>query len=73
MTYALRGASALAAYALAAPIPPLIALAALAALGLSGEPFHDSFHARNASARQPATARNITEGNDRTREQIRNG
>jgi hypothetical protein len=42
MTYALRGARALTAHALAAPM----ALTALAALGLSTDPFHDPFHAR---------------------------
>jgi hypothetical protein len=46
MTYALRGACALPAYALAAPIAPAIALAALAALGLSDDPVHEPVHAR---------------------------
>ena len=41
MTYALREARDLAAYALAAPIAPIIALTALAALGLSGYPVHE--------------------------------
>jgi hypothetical protein len=40
MTYALRGACALPAHALAAPIAPVIALTALAALGLSDDPVH---------------------------------
>ena len=40
MTYALRGARDLAAYALAAAIAPIIALTTLAALGLSGYPVH---------------------------------
>ena len=44
MTYALRGARDLAAYALAAPIAPIIALMALAALGLSGDPVHETVH-----------------------------
>jgi hypothetical protein len=42
--YALREACDLAASALAAPIAQIIALAALAALGLSSEPFHETFH-----------------------------
>jgi hypothetical protein len=46
MTYALRGACALPAYALAAPIAPVIALTALAALGLSGDPVHEPVHAQ---------------------------
>ena len=45
MIYALRGARDLAAYALAAPIARSIARMALAALGLTGDPFHDLFHA----------------------------
>jgi hypothetical protein len=45
MTYALRGACALAAHALAAPMAPVIALTALAALGLSGDPVHKPVHA----------------------------
>jgi hypothetical protein len=49
-TYALREARGLTVHALAAPIARIIALAALAALGLSGEPFHDSFHARGLCA-----------------------
>ena len=44
MTYALRGARALPAHALAAPIAQGIAPLALAALGLSTDPFHDPFH-----------------------------
>src|SRR5690348_7944245 len=46
MTYALRGACALPAHALAAPTAPAIALTALAALGLSGYPVHEPVHAR---------------------------
>ena len=46
MTYALREARALPAHALAAPIAREMALIALAALGLSGDPVHDSVHAR---------------------------
>jgi hypothetical protein len=46
MTYALRETWSLAVVALAAPIARVIALMALAALGLSGDPFHDPFHAR---------------------------
>jgi len=46
MTYALRGARALATHALAAPIARAIAPAALAALGLSGHPVHEPVHAR---------------------------
>ena len=45
MTYALRGASALAAHPLAAPIAREIALTALTALGLSGDPVHEPVHA----------------------------
>ena len=45
MTYALRGARALPAHALAAPIAQGIAPLALAALGLSTDPFHDPYHA----------------------------
>jgi hypothetical protein len=46
MTYALREARDLAAYARAAPIAPAIALMALAALGLSDDPVHEPVHAR---------------------------
>jgi hypothetical protein len=46
MTYALRGACALTAHALAAPMAPVIALMALAALGLSDDPVHEPVHAR---------------------------
>jgi hypothetical protein len=45
MTYALREACSVPAYALAAPMTRVIALMALAALGLSSVPFHDRFHA----------------------------
>jgi len=46
MTYALRVTWSLAVHALAALIAREIALMALAALGLSGDPFHEPFHAR---------------------------
>jgi hypothetical protein len=46
MTHALRGACALPAYALAAPIGPVVALTALAAVGLSDDPVHEPVHAR---------------------------
>ena len=52
MIYALRGARDLAAQALAAPIPRIIALTALAALGLFKDPFHDPFHARGLASRR---------------------
>jgi hypothetical protein len=45
MTYALRETRSLAVDALAALIARKIALTALAALGLSGDPFHEPFHA----------------------------
>jgi hypothetical protein len=48
MTYALRGARAVAAHALAAPIARIIALTAPTTLGLSGTPFHEPFHGRSA-------------------------
>ena len=48
MTYALREARDLAVSTLPALIARIIAFIALAALGLSGEPFHDPFHARSA-------------------------
>jgi hypothetical protein len=48
MTYALRETRSLAAHALAAPIAQQIALMALFALGLSGDPFHEPFHARGS-------------------------
>jgi hypothetical protein len=51
MTYALRGARAPAADALAAPIARAIARMALAALGLSGDPVHEPVHARGAITR----------------------
>jgi hypothetical protein len=50
MTYALRGARAAAAHALAAPIARAIARMALAALGLSGDPVHESVHARDPAS-----------------------
>jgi len=53
MTYALRGPCWLAADALAAPIAREIALMALTALGLSGDPFHDAFHAPVIASRPP--------------------
>ena len=46
MTYALRETRSLPAHALAALMARKVALTALAALGLSGDPFHDPFHAR---------------------------
>ena len=46
MTYALRVTWSLPVDALAALIARVIALMALVALGLSGDPFHDPFHAR---------------------------
>jgi hypothetical protein len=45
MTYTLREVCCLPAYALPAPIAPVIALTALTTLGLSGAPFHEPFHA----------------------------
>jgi hypothetical protein len=45
ITYALRVTWSPAVDALAALIARVIALMALAALGLSGDPFHDPFHA----------------------------
>ena len=51
MTYALRGARARAAHALAAPIHPVIALTALGALGLSKDTFHEPFHAYGLASR----------------------
>jgi hypothetical protein len=51
MTYALRGARAAAAHALAAPIARAIARMALTALGLSGDPVHEPVHARNPPPR----------------------
>jgi hypothetical protein len=71
MTYALREARDLAASALPAQIARLIAPTALAALGLSGDPFHEPFHARCAGARQPSTARSLAEGSVPTRAEIR--
>ena len=46
MTYALRVTRSLPMDALAALIARVIALMALDALGLSGDPFHEPFHAR---------------------------
>ena len=57
MTYALRGARAAAAHALAAPIARAIARMALAALGLSGDPVHEPVHARDPASPHPATVR----------------
>lgn len=48
MGYALREARSVPAHALAAQTAPIIALTALAALRLSGDPFHEPFHARGA-------------------------
>jgi hypothetical protein len=50
MTYALRGARAAAAHALAAPIARAIAQMALAALGLCGDPVHEPVHARDPAS-----------------------
>ena len=55
MSYALRGARAPAAHALAAPIARKIALTALAALGLSKDPFHEPFHARGRYVTLPCS------------------
>ena len=57
MTYALRGARAAAAHALAAPIALVIAQMALAALGLSGDPVHEPVHVRDPASPHPATVR----------------
>ena len=57
MTYALRVTWSLAMDALAALIARVIALMALIALGLSGDPFHDPFHARALRPRHPSTVR----------------
>jgi hypothetical protein len=54
MTYALRVTWSLAVDALAALIARIIALMALAALGLSGDPFHEPFHAWRRRVRLPA-------------------
>jgi hypothetical protein len=54
MTYALRETWSLALDALAAPIAPKIARMALAALGLTGDPFHEPFHARCLRHTAPA-------------------
>ena len=51
MTYALRGARAVAAHALAAPIARATARMALAALELSGGPVHEPVHARDPAPR----------------------
>jgi hypothetical protein len=47
MTYALREARYLPVHAPAAQIPQAIALTVLTALGLSKDPFHGPFHARD--------------------------
>ena len=68
MTYALREARDLAAHALAVPIARKIAQMALTALGLSGDPFHDPFHARGPytpailTADLPIAARHANSG-----------
>jgi hypothetical protein len=49
MTYALRVACCLPAHAPTAPIARIIALTAPMRLGLSGTPFHESFHGRGAA------------------------
>jgi hypothetical protein len=53
MTYALRGARARAAHALAAAMARAIALIALAALELFGHPVHEPVHA-DAGKRGPS-------------------
>jgi hypothetical protein len=50
MTYALRETRSLPPHALAAPIAQELALMAIAALGLSGDPFHEPFHAERPGA-----------------------
>ena len=50
MPYALRGARAVAAHALAAPIARAIARMARAALGLSGDPVHEPVHVRDPAS-----------------------
>ena len=50
MTYALRGPCSLAADAPAALMAQEIALMALIALELSGDPFHEPFHAERPGA-----------------------
>ena len=55
MTYALRVTWSLALDALAAPITRKIAQIALTALGLSGDPFHDPFHARGLASHRPCS------------------
>ena len=47
MTYALRGACALAPHALAAPTASAAAMMTLSALEFPAQPFHDPFHAGN--------------------------
>ncbi len=61
MTYALREARDLVAYALAAPIAPIIALTALTALGLSGCPVHEAVHASRLRTLSPITVRNFAD------------
>jgi hypothetical protein len=61
MTYALRGACALPAYALAAPIAPVIALTALAALGLPDDPVHEPVHARGLCVLSSCAVRDLAE------------
>jgi hypothetical protein len=51
MTYALRVTWSLPVDALAVLIARVIALMALAALGLSGDPFHEPFHAQERRVR----------------------
>ena len=61
MTYALRGACARPACALAAPIAPVIALTALAALGLPDDPVHEPVHARGLCVLSSCAVRDLAE------------
>ena len=66
MTYALRGARSPAGHPLAAPIARIIALTAPGALGLSGDPFHEPFHARGPASRRPVHCAQCQRGTQRT-------
>jgi len=61
MTYALRGACARPACALAAPIALVIALTALAALGLPDDPVHEPVHARGLCVLSSCAVRDLAE------------
>jgi hypothetical protein len=65
MTYALREARDLATHALPAPIARAVALMALTALGLSSEPFHETFHAEGCFPALLLTLRNAWESQGR--------